>query len=347
MTKDKSVESLRGLAIILVVTAHIVVAENSVYRYLQQFFFFIRMPLFTVISGYIYSLRPIKEGDVIPFIKKKARRILLPFLSVSTIQYITATLTPGTNNTYQLSDMYKIYIFFGLDQLWFLQAVFLIFVTIALIENYSKINTAKKWLIALTFSSITFFFLDTFGIFAINGYLGLLPFFILGIGLNRFKNIIFQKIVLIPIILTFIASIIIQQLNWFEIIHIYPLHRKTWLSLITGISSAVTFFYIKKPVNLLAKLGYYSYGIYLFHIFGTSGARIVLQKLFGNVNSNIMFFTSLICGLLFPIIIETIIEKNKYATLILLGKRQQSTMKKYQFNPALIFSQRNNKKLSH
>ncbi|WP_420828076.1 acyltransferase family protein [Marinagarivorans cellulosilyticus] len=73
--------------------------------YLSESFSHIRMPLFTVISGYAYayayayaySMRPVREGLGKLFLKKKSKRILLPFV-VATLLTLTARLILPTSN---------------------------------------------------------------------------------------------------------------------------------------------------------------------------------------------------------------------------------------------------------
>jgi fucose 4-O-acetylase-like acetyltransferase len=57
---------------------------------------YIRMPLFTFLSGYVYAFRPF-TGHTCQFIKGKARRLLLPMLVEDTLFAIIQSLTPGAN----------------------------------------------------------------------------------------------------------------------------------------------------------------------------------------------------------------------------------------------------------
>ena len=91
--KDQSIETLRGLAIILMVAGHVIgntsahgmrVEDDSVFRHIYFSLKFLRMPLFTVISGYVYALRPLNTTMIGRFIKGKARRILVPMVAVGT-----------------------------------------------------------------------------------------------------------------------------------------------------------------------------------------------------------------------------------------------------------------------
>ena len=71
LNKNLQVETLRGFAIVPVVMGHVIgsasdggmkVSEDSFLRYLYFTFEYLRMPLFTVISGWVYALRPSSFG---------------------------------------------------------------------------------------------------------------------------------------------------------------------------------------------------------------------------------------------------------------------------------------------
>src|SRR6056297_1823840 len=113
--KDLSIETLRGIAIILVVIGHVIgsksdggmrVADDSFLRHLYFSFQYLRMPLFTVISGWVYALRPVAPGNVTSFTIKKIRRIILPLIFVGGSYYVIQSILPGTNFSYPLNDIW-------------------------------------------------------------------------------------------------------------------------------------------------------------------------------------------------------------------------------------------------
>lgn len=66
-------------------------------------------------------------------------------------------------------------------------------------------------------------------------------------------------------------------------------------------------------------IGKYTYSIYLFHGFGTSGGRIILSYL-GIQNQLIVFTISTSIALLGPILIDTILSQWNILKITLLGK---------------------------
>ena len=78
--KDPNIETLRGLAILLVVAGHVIgidatggmkVADDSLWRYLYASLQYVRMPLFTAISGWVYALHPVAAHEAGTFMFKK------------------------------------------------------------------------------------------------------------------------------------------------------------------------------------------------------------------------------------------------------------------------------------
>ncbi len=72
--------------------------------------------------------------------------------------------------------------------------------------------------------------------------------------------------------------------------------------------------------TFLASIGFYSYSIYLFHVFFTAGARIVLSR-FGVTELWVLFTFALAAGLAGPLIVELVAARYNPARIFMLGKR--------------------------
>jgi Acyltransferase family len=326
--KDLSIETLRGFAIIFMVAGHVIgsnasgmkVAEDSGWRYFYFTFEYLRMPLFTVISGYVYSLWPAGNSSLIEFYKGKSRRILLPLLSVGTLHFFIQYIIPGTNTKMPLYDLWRIYIF-PYEHFWFLQSIFLIFLLIGLLDHLKLFSSVKNWFIIFVTAVLLRNFVPEFefNLFSINGFFNLLPFFILGCGIKRFGSLFSDKRLIIPIVIVFMTSIAVQQYFWFSTATMNDYEYKL-LSLLVAASGITFFFYIRKNIPFISKIGYYAFGIYLYHVFGTAGSRIILMH-FGVSRHIILFIAGLVFGLGIPIVIELFLEKSKVLRRIFLGLR--------------------------
>ncbi len=331
-TKDLSIETLRGIAIIMMVAGHVIgtsteeglrVSDDSGWRYFYRSFEYLRMPLFTVISGFVYSLRPVKPGDIFYFLKGKARRILLPMISVGTLHFILQQIVPGTNSKSEIAGIWKIYIF-PYEHFWFLQSIFLIFIFIALIDHFELISTEKKWLIVFVLTAIGRSLLPHLehNYFSYEGFLNLLPFFVLGCGIERYRNLFTNKTIIRGLLILFMLSVTIQQyllVNGTEINFL----ELTLLSLLVASSGIILLFYIRKDISVISNLGHFAYGIYLFHVFGTAGSRILLMNL-NITNTTVLFSIGLLAGLGIPIFIELLLERSQVLRMAFLGLQKQT-----------------------
>jgi glucan biosynthesis protein C len=332
--KNKTVETLRGAVILLVVTGHVIgsaadggmkVDNDSFLRYFYDTFIdCLQMPLFTIIAGWVYSLKPATYKKSKIFFVKKAVRILVPMFVVGVCYFLLQYVTPGTNKKENLLDLWKL-LLFPYTLFWYLYSLFVVFVIIALVDIFRKMSTVKNWLLLFCLTVVLLLMRDLIipygspNYFSYQGALYLLPCFILGVGLNRFK-IFFQKkiiIYLMPILL--VTCVIIQQLSWFALID-YVVHRDSTVGLTLGFTGAIMLLRSRIKVNWLIWFGSFAYSIYLFHAFGTAAGRIICYNL--NINSTIIIFTmSLTAGVLLPILTDKILKRLKLTRVLFLGKQ--------------------------
>lgn len=324
--KDQTIETLRGLAIIFMLAGHVIgtpgmgmkVNDDSLWRYFYFSFEYIRMPLFTVISGYVYSLRPAINVRFDRFLIGKMRRILLPLFFVGTLFFLTQYFIPGTNTKPLLSDIWKIYLF-SYAHFWFLQAIFLIFLVVGLLDHFNILNSFRIWLMVfITTAAIRQIQIPT-DFFSLQGFTNLLPFFILGCGLRRYEMIFRNEILIKILSVALFILLIIQQYTWYARINLDFFNMRI-LSFFLASTAIIVLFYVRKDIPIFSKVGYYAYGIYLFHVFGTAGSRIFLMRI-GINNEMAIFLFGMIFGVAIPILIEIIFERSKILRRLFFGLR--------------------------
>src|SRR6478609_4484880 len=144
MTRDKSLDTVRGIACVLLVLYHVVggnsesglrLGPDSEYQEVNQALAFVRMPLFTFLSGVVYALRPVAPGVGRHFAAGKLKRLLLPFICVSVLFAILQKLTPGTNAKLDWAEI-PLVVIWPYAHLWFIAALLLVFAVVGTLDYY-------------------------------------------------------------------------------------------------------------------------------------------------------------------------------------------------------------------
>jgi glucans biosynthesis protein C len=339
LKKNKYVESLRGIAIILVVFGHIIGSDNtggmkvddhSIFRYLYFSLEYIRLPLFTVISGWVYANKPIFFYNKNVFLKNKVRRLLIPLITVSTLLFVFRMIIPGTNTSPELPDLWR-NIFFAYDIYWYIYSLFVIFLGITLIDSKAFFHSLKGWtatmFVSLCILFISSAYLDSVpNLFSFKGALYLFPFFLFGIALFRYKRLLFKKSYTIALGILFLIGIVLQQLSWQGML---PLQgRVSVLAFAIGLSGVYLLFQLRIKSNVLIWIGQYAYEIFLFHVFFTGGTRITLLKL-GIQNKWAILLIALVISIMIPILLQELFSRSKVLSLLFLGRKLETPKKQF------------------
>jgi surface polysaccharide O-acyltransferase-like enzyme len=330
--KDLRIETIRGLALLLMVAGHVIgdvatagmaVADDSFLRYLYNSLVYVRMPLFTAISGYVYALRPITSDMALSrFFQGKARRIVLPLIVVSTLFFFSQMIAPGANAQPDLADFFSIY-FFGYAHFWFLQAIFCIFIVVALLDKVGALDTPGKAMAVIALAIAASFGHDMLTrVFSFHRAVELLPFFLLGLSVYRFWSSFTTRTLQICIALILAVSVAMDQAY---------LWGQTNLSsseiAVVGTALGLSAIYLLITHRFFfapfAWLGRYAFEIYLLHVFGTAGTRILLSKI--NIDNDwIVFFGCLAVGLALPVAVKRAATRWPMADLLLFGARTRA-----------------------
>lgn len=320
--KDPSIETLRGLACVLIVAYHSITVEMVSdglfgYGYVAHCFRLIRLPLFVTISGYVYAMHPMAIGSLAGFITGKARRILLPWVSVTLLTFGLRAFVHGGSHSTVGAVLYAFWL--PIDQLWFLPAIFWVILTVAILEAKFWLSSIKCWVLVCLVAWVPAIFCMVFQPLAIAGYFQLLPFFLLGLGLFRFeKSILKLKIIWFCTVIAAIG-LLIHQLTWFGIVQLSS-YQYNLLVLFTVYGTQVLIFNLRRGIPLLTWLGHFSFAIFLFHLIAIS----IVSRLIGAIlinNIHVVFLLKLCLGLTLPIVATFLINRSKLLNTVLLGER--------------------------
>lgn len=323
LNRDAAIETLRAFAIILVIAYHVagdvrLGDAKSIYEYLAYSFQPVRMPLFTMISGYLYAIRPVQSGTVAAFMRGKMRRLLLPLLCVATLEYVATSLLPFIHKPTDISLIWRIYVF-PYEHYWFLQSLILVFFFIVGLELLGFLRSVSGWLICLTLAILFSLHRPDIDMLSFEGSIYLLPSFLLGYGFNRFSSALFEhKWVAVASLLVLVIGVPLHQQAWF---HTVSYATKPGTPLVLAISFAVGYllFRYRKAIPVLAYVGSFAFSIYLFQGFGTALGRRLADAI--NIYGIAYFICVILIALAFGIAMDRILRITKIGRRLFLGLR--------------------------
>jgi glucans biosynthesis protein C len=321
------VQTLRGAACMLLVAYHVVgndanmglrVPDDSLWRSFAELLIHLRMPLFTFLSGYVYAYRPIRPGKEWTFAKKKMLRLWVPLITVSTVYFLLQQVAPDVNWRRPWSEMWQIY-FMPYAHFWFLQAIILIFALVGVLDRFGAMRKLSGFAIVFAVALLLHFGLVIYpSIFSSNQALYLLPFFIAGLGANRFGTAIqwppFKALCLV-------VFIVLMTLHTLAVYHFYGevADRRTVIGTTLSLAGLLTMLFWIPPSRALAWMGGFSFTIYLYHVFFSGGVRAALH-LMGLADLPLNFLAGCVAGIAGPIMVELVFRQNNVLRRYFLGQ---------------------------
>jgi fucose 4-O-acetylase-like acetyltransferase len=324
MTERQSeIDTLRGLACLLLVAYHVVGASadsglllaDGWLRNTNDYLAYLRMPLFTVLSGYVYAMRPF-SGQTLAFLRGKARRLLIPMLFVGTIFAITQNLAPGANA--EVEKWYLLHIV-PVAHFWFVESLFIIFLLIVPLERSSLLSSMLSFLIVFAISVVFYLFFPITKLFSISGATYLLPYFLFGLLCGRFKVINF-----VP--RAWAGLMACGALGALVLFGHYQYSTRSVFAIGVGILACAALLTSRINVGVLARIGVYSYTIYLLHVFFTAGSRIFLNRA-GVDAVYVLFVIGSAAGILGPIVLEVVFGRFPWFKLLVSGQSYKTKRK--------------------
>lgn len=324
--KSLEIETLRGLACLLLVLYHVIgplggglkIDVGSPYRVLADSMVYIRMPLFTFISGYIYSIYKIRGNDFSAFFIGKVRRLIVPLFFVGIPFSVLQAIGPGVNK--DLSLMEALLSFYTpVNHFWFLQAVFIIFMFVGVLQWLAMLQTTMRLYLLFLFSAVAFLMpAFTTDVFGINGAVYLFPFFITGMICQEKGSVLKQKLKVIgPLVF---VLIFFSLLYFAAVDRELVVDRRSVAGLVVGCISCVMLFSSNVRSKPLVWLGNYSYSIFLYHVLFAASSRFALNRL-GISDSSVLVFSGALVGLLGPVVLSGGLSRYSITSFLFLGER--------------------------
>lgn len=320
------IETMRGMAVVLLVAYHVIgsgpaaglaIGYPHVLRLYADFFVDVRMPFFAFIAGYVYALRPLTPEGYRRFLGGKIKRLVIPgalaiaaFLVVSNVMG-TDFARPWTSSWEAFVHPYAHY--------WFLQAIIVIFAVYGLIDALLGGRYAPVILAIAVLVYLSGYHLPVWQ-FSVNSAVYLLPFFLLGVCFVRYAARIWEEAEHLTLVLLVVA-LVCAFANIRELIDTgtFSLARRDPQSLLFGLSAcALTFLWCPR-LPLLEKLSPYAFTIYLYHVFGTAGARLAADTA-GVSSLDLRFVWGLMGGLVLPIVLHETVSRMPHIHQVVLGR---------------------------
>ncbi|MES9965459.1 MAG: acyltransferase family protein [Candidatus Sedimenticola sp. 20ELBAFRAG] len=326
MNKNKSffnwVLIAKGIGIVLVVVGHFYPKNSPEYwSDIRDIIYTFHMPLFFLLSGFLYSYT---KHTYSVLINGKVKRLIYPFISIAILFFVIKYLSGlffYLENPVGLESVYALLtnpIDSYMPLLWFVHALFLIFLIYPLTRNL----IGNNFIILIIFILINVVFGNDYIFFG--KALANVPFFIIGVILRENTRVrdavITDKWFYVGVPLMIFCFVYLAKLNMDSGNQIDYIFR-----LVLGVTGTICIINMSSLIDannkgigklILTEIGIYSMTIYLFHTLFESAVRIGFQQVLGDfqVSFEIVAFTAVIAGIVFPLLLEKIFLRNNMIT---------------------------------
>jgi glucan biosynthesis protein C len=316
-----NINAVRGVACLLVAALHVIgdnaesglhLAMTSLWHYAMISIEFLRIPLFTALSGYLYAGNRVTRGMFGSFWQKKLRRLGIPLVVVSTVVWYLRKYTYG--ETTLLTHEW----FFASGHLWYIQALIINFVIISILDSFCRPGFGALVLTGLASIMVAQAGLTVPTFFSLHGAIYLAPYFLFGILLREQPGWLCDRrsgTLAIGIIIIVLTA---QQLGLYGLTN-----EVTLLQLPAALAgmAGVVFLLQRMPNNpVLAVIGGYSYTIYLWHIVASAAVRQCLIKI-GITSLPVLFAFCFIAAIVAPIILHHIARSIPLISVAVTGEK--------------------------
>lgn len=231
--ENRVISVLYVMGCILVVVGHSLVGINR-YNIIVDWIYSFHMPLFMFIAGYLlkYTNRQLDSIEPIPFLSRKAKRLLLPYFIISSCVYLPkVALSQFAIRPIELSaESYFNMLLYPWQNVivtfWFLPTLFLLY-AFALFGNYMcnavrMKDTLSPLLVLIIFAILNLLNpLSEIGFLNLGGVLGYSFYFVLGYVFCRNNYERYLRFPALTAVVTFVLSIFLMQYSefgWYRLI---------------------------------------------------------------------------------------------------------------------------------
>lgn len=318
-----NLDTVRGLACFMLVAYHVVGSDpgrglrlpaESDWHYVMASFSWIRMPIFTILSGFLYGRHRVRADRLGEFLMKKLQRIAVALIALTlvTVAIRHFIFAESANPLEPLTHSY--------EHFWFLQALLIIFLIVALLDCLAM--PGRRTLILITLgTAILSANLHLGQTFSVGGALYLLPFFLAGLVLSQWPSLIARRDIAIAAFVTVLVTTILQQLSLHG--RLPEMAPSSLAGFACGTATCLFLLHIAPRWTAAEHVGKYSYSIYLWHVLFLAATRMALWEMEVQ-NIAAVFVGSLMAGIIGPIILHVIVAQIPIASMLLLGLKPRA-----------------------
>lgn len=306
--KLNQISFLSVFAMVLVVIGHSDITLDFRDLWIYKWIYTFHMPLFFLISGFLYAYTNPKDKlekiNSWQFIGKKVKRLLLPFVFINSIIFITKALAVNEEQMqHPISFDFPSYInsmlFHPIGFMWFLPALFVIFVLFISLKRYVynryfPVGVIVLFTISFVFPEVNFFKISSAVYFS--GY------FALGIVYCQYKEYV-DRFLLKYRYVILLASFALSAL----------LLDSQLVAALVGIVFSVVLSLIVEGLcgKRIMQLSGYTYTVFLLSYFPQMFVRGPVAHAFPAVNQYFLSAVSALLGFFIPVMIGIIATKMK------------------------------------
>lgn len=321
-----SVEQIRILATILLVTYHVIGFPTSGLRldYPHPLRIFadllgdFRMPAFAFVAGFVYALKPVRPGEFAGFAQRKLKRLAVPGL-IAMLVFSGVSALLGLHWAVAPENLWQLLVL-PYAHFWFLQALLTILLVVGALDALTRGRAEIPLLAAAIVLSLATLPLPA--VFSINQAAGLAPFFLAGVCYWRRRDWILRHAR--GLTMGAVASIAlwcVLTLVGYHAEHVIHIGSRQFYALLFGVPMCTLLLFHPLPLPAPRALGEYTFTIYLYHVLATAGVRRLLLGL-GVESVAVHVVLGVTAGLLLPAALHRLLLGWRLGAQLVLGIRR-------------------------
>lgn len=327
------IDYARGICIILVSFRHffsgllngdIDVQQYPSLSYLNIFFFSFRMPLFFIVSG-IFLRTSLQSKGPGSFVKSRTETILYPLIIWGVLHISLQLIFADYVNAHrQVGDYFKlIYQPRSVEQFWYLNALFFVSISYALVTFYARFSHWQQMLLGVVLYGVAaYLHMNRIETGFITDVCFFYIFFAIGDTISAFmmNPANFRKIaswktlaVIVPffiLIQHYFTMANLRKGDDYYVQNFMPMYFA--LAAVVGGAFVLCVSFLLQKYNslrFLRVIGYHSLYIYVANLMVTATVRIVMMRLMNIQNIPLLLIVGTAAGVIIPVILYNLAQK--------------------------------------